>query len=63
MLVEGDSGHGWNCFLDKHSALLIGSEFEQALAEVIAEWVDHELREVIFDLLEDNLHVLTLALF
>ena len=63
MLIESDSGHRRNSVLNKDGALLISRMLEQALAEIVAEWIDHELRKVVLDFVEDDLNVLTFVLF
>ena len=63
MLIERDLRHGWNRFLDEDGALLGVGMLEKTLAEIVAERIDHELGEVILDLLEDDLNVLRILLF
>ena len=62
MLVEGDLSHRWRGVLDEDGALIIGRVLEQTLAEVVSEWIHHQLGEVQLDFVEDELEVLPVAL-
>ena len=62
MLVERNLGHGRDGILDKDSALLVVGILEKTLAKVVAERIDHELGEVIFDFFEDDLNLLLVTL-
>lgn len=62
VLVESDLGHGWRCILNQDGALIVIGALKQLLAQVVAEWIDHELDHMLFDLIENDLHGLLVAL-
>lgn len=62
MHVERDRNELARNGLDERVTLLVGSELEKALRQVVGKGVDHQLGEVREDLVEDHVTVLRIAI-
>lgn len=61
--VQTDANEISSNRFDDGGSLLLGRVLEKLLTEVVAEWIDHELREVTVRLVEDHISMSSLAFF
>jgi len=61
VLVQCNANELAGSILDEDSALLIIAVLEKLLAEVVSEWIGHQLNDMLVSLKPDHMHLLRIA--